>query len=245
MVELVKRIANRDGIGRVLGEGVRRASEEIGKISNPMAIEVKGLEGAAHDGRSGKMLALMYGVGNRGMCHIHPIEGMAYDSLKNDFGLVAYGVPNPETVDRFAEEGKGEIAKTLQDFGILPDILGICKFFVYNGLGPTELAELVSLLTGWDIDGKELLNIGERVFNLQRIFNIREGIRKADDYLPRRVCQIPEFGRYSSVVECEIKDYDKMLDEYYHARGWHRETGIPTKEKLHQLGLAEYIIHNI
>ncbi|UCD54339.1 MAG: hypothetical protein JSU76_01250, partial [Dehalococcoidia bacterium] len=62
------------------------------------------------------------------MCHIHPLEGMAFDSGKNSFGLVPYGVPDPETVDRFDEVGKGRIAKTLQDFGILPDILGICKF---------------------------------------------------------------------------------------------------------------------
>jgi len=237
MVELVRRIADRKGIGRILGEGTRRASQEIAKGSELLAIEVKGLEGPAHDGRSGKALALMYGVSNRGMCHIHPLEGMAYDSLKNDFGLIPYGIPDPETVDRFAEEGKGEIAKKLQDFGILPDILGICKFYVYNGLGPTELAELISSLTGWNIEGEELLSIGERVFNLQRMFNVREGIRKTDDYLPERVRKIPEFGKYSSVVECEIKAYEQMLDEYYKARGWNREMGIPTKDKLQHLGL--------
>ena len=237
IVELVWKISGRKGIGRILGEGTRLASQQIGKGSEMLAIEVKGLEGPAHDGRSGKALAIMYGVGNRGMCHIHPLEGMAYDSLKNDFGLVPYGVPDPKTVDRFAEEGKGEIAKTLQDFGMLPDILGICKFYVYNGLGLPELAELTSSLTGWDIDGKELLNIGERVFNLQRMFNVREGISRKDDYLPARVHRVPEFGKYSSVVECEIKDYKRMLDEYYEARGWNRETGIPTKGKLQQLGL--------
>jgi aldehyde:ferredoxin oxidoreductase len=237
MVELIRRIASRKGIGRVLGEGVRRAAQEIGKGSDLLAIHCKGLEGPAHDGRSGKALAIMYGVGNRGMCHIHPLEGMAYDSLKNDFGLVPYGVPDPKTLERFAEEGKGKIAKTLQDFGILTDILGICKFFVYNGLGLPELAELVSSLTGWDIDEGELLSIGERVFNLQRMFNVREGINKKDDYLPERVCKIPEFGKYSSVVECEIKDYEQMLNEYYQVRGWIRETGIPTKEKLEQLDL--------
>ncbi|MBA7692011.1 hypothetical protein ES703_100569 [subsurface metagenome] len=237
VVELVRRIASRKGIGRILGEGTRRASQKIGKGSDLLSMDVKGLEGPAHDGRSGKALAIMYGVNNRGMCHIHPLEGMLYDSLKNDFGLIPYGVPDPKTVDRFAEEGKGTIAKTLQDFGMLPDILGICKFFAYKGLGSQELAELTSSLTGWDIDGRELLNIGERVFNLQRMFNIREGISKKDDYLPERVCKLPEFGLYSSIAECGIKDYQRMLDEYYQARGWSLETGIPTKEKLQQLGL--------
>lgn len=241
VVELVHRIGKREGIGRILGEGVRHASQEIGRGSDMLAIEVKGLEGPAHDGRSGKALAVMYGVGNRGMCHIHCLEGMAFDSLKNDFGLVPYGLPDPRTVDRWAEEGKGRIAKTLQDFGILPDILGICKFFVYFGLHLPELSELVSSLTGWDISGQELLDIGERVYNLQRMINVREGIGRKDDQLPERVRKRPEFGQYSSVAECEIRNYEQMLDEYYQARGWSRETGIPTKEKLQQLGLGSLV----
>jgi len=238
MVELLKKIANRDGIGQVLGEGVRRASQEIGKGSDMLAIQVKGLEGPAHDARSGKTLAVTYGLSNRGMCHIHPLEGMAYDSgNKTDFGLIPYGVPDPQTVDRFAEEGKGKIAKRLQDFGVVPDIVGICKFYIYNGLGPPELAKLLSLLTGWDIDGGELLNIGERVYNFQRMFNVREGIKKTDDMLPERCLKLPEFGKYSSVAECEIKSYNRMLEECYGARGWDLETGIPHADKLSQLGL--------
>jgi aldehyde:ferredoxin oxidoreductase len=241
VVELVRRIASRKGIGKVLGEGVRRASQEIGKGSDLLAIEVKGIEGPAHDGRSGKVLAIMYGTGNRGMCHIHPLEGMAFDSLKIDFGLIPYGAPDPKTVDRWAEEGKGKIAKILQDFGILPDILGICKFYVYSGLVLPELSELVSSLTGWDISEQELLDIGERVYNLQRMINVREGIGRKDDQLPERVSKRPEFGPYSKVAECEIQNYEQMLDEYYQARGWSRETGIPTKEKLQQLGLGSFI----
>ncbi|UCD54109.1 MAG: aldehyde:ferredoxin oxidoreductase, partial [Dehalococcoidia bacterium] len=103
IVDMVHKIAKREGIGRILGEGVRHASQKIGKGSDLFAIEVKGLEGPAHDGRSGKALAIMYGTGNRGMCHIHPIEGMAFDSLKNNFGLVPFGLPDPETIDRHTE----------------------------------------------------------------------------------------------------------------------------------------------
>ncbi len=243
VVELVHRIGKRTGVGRILGEGVRRASQKIGKGSDLFAIEVKGLEGPAHDGRSGKALAIMYGTGNRGMCHIHALEGMAFDSLKNDFGLIPYGVPDPQTLERFAEEDKGRIAKILQDFGILPDILGICKLYSYSGLVLPELAELISSLTGWDISEQELLDIGERVYNLQRVINVREGIGKADDQLPERVCKLPEFGLYSAVAECEIRNYEQMLEEYYEARGWNRETGIPTKEKLQQLGLSSFIVY--
>ncbi len=237
MVDLVHKIARREGIGRVLGQGVARASQIIGKGSQESAIHGKGLEGPAHDARSGKALAVMYGLSNRGMCHIHPLEGMAYDSLKNDFGLIPFGVPDPNTLDRFDESGKGTICKSLQDFGIIPDIVGICKFHAYNGLGPVEMANLVSSLTGWEMDGEELLRIGERVYNLQRMFNVREGVRRADDMLPERCFRMPEFGKYSSVNECAITSYDAMMNECYEARGWDRDTGIPTKQTLHRLGL--------
>ena len=123
-------------------------------------------------------------------------------------------------MDRFSEEGKGKIAKRLQDCGILPDIVGICKFYIYSGLGPGDLAGLISTLTGWSIGGEELLKIGENVYNLQRMFNVREGVRKSDDMLPERVLRLPEFGEYTSVKECEIKDYTKMIEECYKARGW-------------------------
>ena len=220
MVELLKKIASRDGIERVLGEGTRRASQEIGKGSDMLTVQVKGLEGPAHDSKSGKTLAIMYGLSNRGMCHIHPPEGMNYDSGKKDFGLIPYGLPDPQTVDRFTEEGKGKIAKKLQDWGIVPDILGICKFYIYKGLGPEELARMLSTLTGWYVDGEELLAVGERIYDLQGMFNVREGIKKTDDMLPERCLKLPEFGRYSSVEECEIRSYNSMLEECYEARGW-------------------------
>jgi len=239
IVELVRRIAKRDGIGRMLGEGTRRCAQEIGKGSDKLAIQVKGLEGAAHDARSGKTLAITYALGNRGMCHIHPLEGMAYDSLKLDFGLVPYGIPDPNTIDRFAETGKGRIAKKLQDFGIVPDVIGMCKFYIYNGLGPSDLAQIVSLVTGWDIDGNELLEIGDRAYTLQRLFNVREGVRKVDDMLPKRVQEIPEFGKYSKTSACKILNLESMVEECYKERGWDENTGIPTEVKLKELGLQK------
>jgi aldehyde:ferredoxin oxidoreductase len=72
------------------------------------------------------------------------------------------------------------------------------------------------------------------------MFNIREGVRRAADQIPAQARQLPEFGQYSKVAECAIKDYDLMLDEYYEARGWDRETGIPTKESLRRLGLGDF-----
>jgi len=235
--ELVRMISQREGIGDLLAEGVKLASEKLGGGSEKYAIHGKGLEAPAHDPRSGKVLGITYGTGNRGMCHIHPLEGMAYDSGKSDWGLVKYGVPDPNTIDRWDEKGKGKIVKILQDALILPDILNICKFFMYCGIYIDHLAELLSAVTGWNIDGQELLKVGERVINLQRLFNMREGFRREDDLLPERMRQKPAFGFYKNEDRCLIKDFEGMLDEYYKARGWNAKTGIPTKEKLMELEL--------
>lgn len=237
--ELVRLISKREGIGDILAEGVKIASEKLGKGSEEFAIHGKGLEAPAHDARSGKTLAVAYGTANRGMCHIHPLEGMAYDSGKFDFGLVKYGLPDPNTVHRWDEKGKGKSVKILQDGLIIPDILNFCKFFMYGGLNLDNYADMLSALTGWEIDGWELLKVGERVTNLQRLFNMREGFGRKDDLIPERVRKIPSFGIYKDEQRCAIKDYEGMLDEYYEARGWDLITGKPSKDKLRELGLEE------
>lgn len=237
-IALLKKIALKEnGIGELLNEGTRRASERIGKGAKDLAMHGKGLEGPAHDPRSGKALAVTYGTANRGMCHIHPIEAMAYDCVKKDFGMLPFGIPDPKEVDRWQEKGKGRIVKILQDGGKLPDILVCCKFYMYVGLGPEHFADMLSCITGWDISGEQLMKIGERAINLQRLFNCREGITRRDDLIPARVCKIPEFGQYADIEECRINDYEGMLDEYYEERGWSKEKGIPAEDKLKELGI--------
>jgi len=234
---LVRMIALRQGIGALVAGGVRAAAEKIGKGSAEFAVHVKGLEGPAHDPRSGKSLGVSYGTGNRGMCHIHPAEAMAWDSGKMDWGLLPHGLKDPNTVDRWDETGKGAAVKLIQDGLNLPDILGTCKFFMYAGVGVDELAALLSCVTGRDSGAAELLAVSERVTNLQRLFNLREGFTAADDLLPARVCAVPSFGRYAGVAACGISDFPAMLREYYEARGWDAITGIPTDATLERTGL--------
>jgi len=234
---LVEKISKREGIGNLLADGVLKAAKKIGKNAAQFAIHCKGLEGAAHDPRSSKALAVTYGTANRGMCHIHPLEGMAYDSGKLDFSMIPYGVPDPNTLNRWDEKGKGKIVKILQDGLIIPDVLGVCKFFMYAGLTLEQYAKLLSALTGWQLEGKDLVKIGERTNNLQRLFNLREGFTKKDDALPERAKQRPLFGAYRDEERCIVKDYEGMLKEYYIERGWDPETGIPKAEKLKELGL--------
>lgn len=237
--ELVRMISFREGIGDLLAEGVKVASEKIGKGSEEFAIHGKGLEAPAHDPRSGKALAVTYGTASRGLCHIHPLEGMAYDSGKIDWGMTEHGIPDPISVERWDEKGKGQIVKVLQDGLVLPDILNTCKFFMYAGITLANLADLLSASTGWDIKARDLLEVGERVLNLQRLFNMREGLSRKDDILPERIKQKPAFGFYEKEHLCAIKDFEGMLEEYYEARKWDIETGMPSKEKLKELGLEE------
>jgi aldehyde:ferredoxin oxidoreductase len=235
---MVMMMAEREGLGELLAEGVRRAAEMLGGGAGEFAVHVKGLEGPAHDPRSGKALAIAYGTASRGMCHIHPVEAMAWDKGKMDFGLMKYGLPDPDSVGRYDERAKGEALRLLQDGLILPDVLGICKFFMYAGITIDHLATMLTALTGEAIDGHELLAVGERVANLQRIFNYREGLSKEDDMLPTRVQAIPIMGKYKSKPDCTVKDYQSMLADYYRARGWDPETGAPKKTKLKELRLA-------
>ncbi len=238
---ILEKIAFRQGIGDILADGVRKAAEKLGSEAEELAIHVKGLEGPAHDPRSGKALGIAYGTANRGMCHIHPLEGMAFDRGKMDWGMRAHGARNPETIDRWDEKGKGADCALLQHAMILPDILSTCKFMSYAGLNPEHWAQMLTEATGWDIDSTELLQIGERTHNLQRLFNIREGLGRKDDMLPKRLLSVPEFGAYKDEPDCVISDYEALLDEYYEACGWNIETGVPGEDKLIELGLERYI----
>ncbi len=240
MPQLLEKIVFRKGIGDLLADGVQRAAERIGDGAKKLAIHVKGLEGPAHDPRSGKMLGIAYGTSNRGMCHIHPLEGMAYDRGKLDWGMKRYGARDPKNLHRWDEKDKGKDCAILQNGMILPDILSTCKFMCYAGITPEHWANILQASTGWDIDGQELVRLGERVINLQRLFNVREGFRREDDMLPQRVLTEPEFGAYEGNEDCVISDYEALLDEYYLARGWDIKTGIPSHSKLSELGLADY-----
>jgi aldehyde:ferredoxin oxidoreductase len=162
---------------------------------------------------------------------------MAYDSGKMDWGLMKYGIPDPNSVEKWDEKGKGKIVKKLQDGLVVPDILNTCKFFMYGDITLEHLADLFSALTGWEVSGEDLMTVGERVLNLQRMFNIREGLGRKDDIVPERIKRQPAFGYYEKETQCAIRDFDGMMDEYYEIRKWDKKTGMPSQEILKELGL--------
>jgi aldehyde:ferredoxin oxidoreductase len=237
VVELVTRIAFRKELGDLLAEGVRRAAQRIGKGADYYAMHIKGQEIPAQDGRSQQSMGLAQATSSRGADHLKgfpTIDEMGYPTE----AVARYGQQYlPEIVDGSQTKYKAMVVKDGEEFGTVIDSIGICKFgtFFPPALYWDRIAIALSLITGFNIDVPALKMIGERIVNLQRMFNVREGITRKDDTQPRRLLEEKSLspGRaFGHVVNLK-----PMLDEYYQLRDWHVNTGVPTTEKLRNLGL--------
>jgi aldehyde:ferredoxin oxidoreductase len=241
VVELVSRIAFRKEIGNLLAEGVKRASQKIGKGSEYYAMHIKGQEIPAQDGRSQQSMGLAQETSSRRADHLkgfQTIDEMGYPTE----AVARYGKQYlPEIVDGIQTKYKAMVVKDGEDFGAVIDSIGICKFgtFFPPALYWDRIATALSLITGLDIDVPKLKLIGERIVNLQRMFNVREGITRKDDTQPRRLLEekSPSPGR----AKGHVVYLNLMLDDYYRLRNWDSESGIPKSEKLKELSL-EYSI---
>lgn len=188
MVEMVRRIGLRERFGEVLGEGVRRAAEIIGGYACEYAIHSKGLEFPNWDPRSSNFRALGQATANIGADPYTSLGVLARHSAVPELGIF-----NPDIDEhRFVVEGKGEAVANMQNFGVLINSMGICLFSVFLWMpqgqhtAPSSYLEWVNLVTGWNMDLKEFIKCGERIFNLQRMINVRRGISRKDDMLPGR-----------------------------------------------------------
>lgn len=226
-LKLIEMIARREGLGDILAEGVKKASERIGKGSEDYAVHVKGMEPPAYDVRGIKGMALAFATSSRGACHL---RSCAYAlELTGKFWKF-------EGVDRFSTEGKGVEIKELEDMMTVYDVLGVCKFsrgfFLAEGF-----VDILRSVTGLEFSESEILGLGERVNNLKHMFNLREGLTRDDFRLPKRLLTlpIPEGASKGHVVTEE--EMNKMLDDYFEARGWSKE-GLPTEEKISDLDLV-------
>ena len=234
LLKAVEMIAYRRGLGDILAEGVKKASEKLD--ASKYAVHVKGLEFPGYEPRALKGVALAYAVSARGACHLRHV---AY--RPNLVGLHPF---NPEIkVDRLSYEGHAEYVVELEDFHAVVDSMILCKFYCLPVIGPLlwrELSELYYIATGRSINPNYLRKKGETINNLIRIYNIREGLRRDDDILPTRIFSEPlEFGA-SKGEKIEFEKFMKMLEDYYRLRGW-SDSGIPSPRKLEELGLNEYI----
>ena len=229
LIEMVKKVGTRDGwLGNILAEGTKRAAEKIGKGAQKYACHIRGLELPGYDIRGLKTAALGFAVSFRGACHLR--SG-------------AYSPDVKGKVNRFAiEKGRGKIIMGDEDIYNVIDSLILCKFSrgtYYEGL--EDMAKYYTLATGIGMSAEDLNKAGERINNLARLFNVREGTgTREHDTLPPKITTVPipdEGVAKGSVVGKE--EFDLGLDDYYAVRGWTRN-GVPTVKKLNELDLAEY-----
>jgi aldehyde:ferredoxin oxidoreductase len=235
IVALVHKVAHREGLGDMLADGVRAAARRLGRGSEEIAMHGKGLEVFQADVRSIKAYGLGNAVASRGADHLRSEPWFEFSNDPEE-GIRRYGVP--ETAFRLEHKGKGLVVKHFEEMAAIADATGVCKN-TYNNMEVLDwkaTAELLQAATGWDMTGDEVQQIGERIVNLERLFIAREGITRQDDTLPRRFTEEP-LPEGSGPSTGSILELDPMLDEYYRARGWDVETGLPTKEKLEQLGI--------
>ena len=218
MVEMVRKTAFGEGFGKKLGLGSYRLAESYGHPEYSMS--VKKQEMPAYDPRAVQGMGLTYATSNRGGCHVR-----GYMTAVEILG-------NPVKIDNLTTEGKAEWDIIFQNLTAAIDSSGMCLFTTF-GLGGDELAELVSAATGVPYSTAEFLKAGERIWNLERLYNLKAGFTTRDDTLPSRMLKDPI---PSGPAKGYVSRLDKMLPEYYTLRGWDT-AGVPTQQKLEALGL--------
>ncbi len=226
-LRMLEMIANREGLGDILAEGVKRAAEEIGGDAGKYAVHVKGMEPPAYDVRGIKGMALAFMTSSRGACHLRTC---AYAlELTGKFWKF-------KDVDRFSSDGKGIEIRDMEDLVVLYDALGVCKFsrgyFLAEGF-----IDVLKAVTGAEMTEEELLRTGDRINNLKQLYNLREGMTREDYILPEKITSVPIPEGESKGHLVTIEEMNKMLEDYFEARQW-GSNAVPSKEKLDELGLS-------
>ena len=227
ILDILELIGHRKDLGGLLAEGTKMAAERLGGGSSDWAMQVKGLEMPGYEPRSLKTMALGLAVTPRGACHN---RSSAYEA---DFS---------EQVDRLSvDESRGIIAAESEDFEAVLDSLIWCKFLrkAFNDFYE-ESAQVYTMITGWDMSLDELKQAGERIHNLKKLFNIREGWSRRDDALPPRTLQEPLPTGVVAGVGLTQEELDYMIAGYYRARGWNDDGSVPDT-KLAELGLLDLL----
>ncbi len=229
MLEVLKKMAYKEGdLGKLLGDGVLDAAEKVGKGSERFAIHVKGMPPAGFEVRGLKGMALAFAVSPKGADHLTSCL-YALEMAGSFWDFEGYNYTELE--------GKSFALKAMEDLMMLYDITGVCKFS--RGLMFDEgLLELSNAVTGFDMGLSEFLTIGERVYNLSKAFNIREGFGREDDTLPDRLFEDEVIYGPTKGETISKEEFEKELDRYYNIRGWNNK-GIPMKRTLEELDMGK------
>lgn len=219
IIEWAEKTGNREGFGDVMALGSYRMAEKYGHPEFSMS--VKKQEMPAYDGRAIQGMALEYATSNRGGCHVR-----GYLTSPEVLGI-------PLKTDPLVTEGKAALLKLFQDLTSMIDSSDICLFTTF-AIGLPEISAMLRNTIGIDMSDEEILMAGERIWNLERLFNIEAGFTRNDDTLPPRLLHE---AVTSGPAKGRVADLDKMLDEYYQLRGWD-EYGIPTSEKIEELSIS-------
>ena len=211
-------VSKGEGFGKELGLGSKRLCEKYGKPELSMA--VKGQEFPAYDPRGIQGMGLTYATSNRGGCHLR-----SYTVASEILGI-------PEKTDPLATEGKAGLVKAFQDATAAVDSSGLCLFTTFAWSLEDFWPQVDAACNGdWSLE--RLTEIGERIWNMERQFNLAAGFTGKDDTLPQRV--LKEAAK-TGPAKGLVSGLDKMLPEYYQLRGW-SDDGVPTSETLQRLGL--------
>lgn len=233
MEALVRQMAAGEGFGAVLGQGVREAARLIGRGAEKYAYHVKGLELTAFDPRGASATGLGYAVSNRGG-DFTSVYARHEFSLTPEQAKDLYG--EELAADRRSPVGKASMVKRSMIICAVLDSIGLCKIPALTLVNEFDLvseAELVSAVAGLPVTPEELFEIGERILNIERLFNMRFGADAGDDVLPDLFLNEP---MSEGPAEGSTIDLDTMLREFYAVMGW-TETGVPTPARLRDLGL--------
>ncbi|MCF8011104.1 MAG: aldehyde ferredoxin oxidoreductase family protein [Clostridiales bacterium] len=235
VLPLLRMLAYKEGFAKIFADGTKCAAQRISEQVNDYAMEVKGLELPAYDVRGLKSQGLNFATSYTGADHN---RGYAIQEVS--------GIQIPHPVERLNIKGKGALTKFNQDFAGTYDVLTMCQFPMQSALvhiAQRVSADLLTVVTGFAYTEEDLWKLGERLNNICRMFNVREGFTRKDDVLPKRIMEEPIKQGLSKGERISQANLDSMLDEYYLARGWDM-SGIPTPEKLKELNL-EFTIKDL
>lgn len=229
-LEIVRKMAYREGIGDLLAEGSKRAAEQLGGDAGDHVFQVKGLEMASCGVRASKGEAVVHATSPRGADHLRP-----YASVIDAFGYLDEELGITEKQDPLEDGNKGWV-KPLQELSMVTNLLGACLFAsICLAVKGSTWASLYTAVTGRTSSLEDLLKAAERVINMERMINSRFGFDRKEDKLPQRLLKEPASD---GVGQGQVVDLDKVLDSYYQAMGWDITTGIPKPEKLEALNLG-------